>query len=146
MLVNWWNLDQPTCQTLQHLGWQKAIYAQCFVQRIIVRPLMICGISCIQKRKHQFNLCCLPHGCYMDISYVATTLFVHVKICCLIQPLTFSKKGMDGAWLMPDKFLQLSPEEYTVPCGFKKKCSGRCKCQKSSVECTDFCKCSGKDC
>ena len=70
ILVNWWNLDQPTCQTLQLLGWQKAIYAQCFVQRIIVRPVMICGISCIQKRKHQFNLCCLPHGCYMDISYV----------------------------------------------------------------------------
>ena len=48
--------------------------------------------------------------------------------------------------LMPDKFLLLLAEEYTVTCGCKKKCSGRCKCQKSSVECTEFCKCSGKDC
>ena len=53
---------------------------------------------------------------------------------------------MVNSVLMPDKFLLPLPEEYTVTCGCKKKCSGRYKCQKSFVECTEPYKCCGKNC
>ena len=95
-LVDFGSTDLPDLSTLLLAG---GYYVQCFLQRIIARHLIICSTSCTQKRKHHFHLCHLPHGCYTGISCVATTLFADVKICCLIQSLTLSQRGIDGAWL-----------------------------------------------
>ena len=48
-------------------------------------------------------------------------------------------------WFLVSSVLTFLHNIYTVTCGYKKTCSGRCKCQRSSVECTELCKCSGKD-
>ena len=51
-------------------------------------------------------------------------------------------EASDGC-IVPDKVLQPLPFHYTVKCGCKTGCSGRCKFVRLGVQCTDFCKYKG---
>ena len=45
----------------------------------------------------------------------------------------------DGGSLIPKKYQSMMPSYYTVRCGCKKRCSGRCHCIKLETICTEFC-------
>ena len=47
----------------------------------------------------------------------------------------------DGGSLIPKKYQCMMPSYYTVRCGCKKRCSGRCRCIKLETICTEFCGC-----
>ena len=50
----------------------------------------------------------------------------------------------EGGFLLPEKFQNSMPAYFTVRCGCKSKCSGRCKCSKYETICTEFCGCKGQ--
>ena len=58
---------------------------------------------------------------------------------------TFEENPCDFGWyeenghLLPEKFQLHLPTQYTIRCGCKAKCSGRCKCTKYDMPCTEFC-------
>ena len=54
-----------------------------------------------------------------------------------LNPLKFGWNLVDSA-LIIDKCIIKLPEMYTVTCGCKKKCTGRCHCNKFGVSCTEF--------
>ena len=56
-----------------------------------------------------------------------------------LNPAEFGWNSVDSI-LMPNKCIVTLLEIYTVTCGCKKKCTGRCQCSKFSASCTKFCK------
>ena len=62
-----------------------------------------------------------------------------------LDPKCFGWKKVDGV-LIPDKRELYMPPGYIVVCGCSKHCTGRCKCIKNDVSCTEFCKCRDINC
>ena len=61
----------------------------------------------------------------------------------------FCERPQDHGWaeidgyLIPNKYLVPMPLHYTVRCGCKSRCTGRCRCAKLLAICTEFCGCKG---
>ena len=59
------------------------------------------------------------------------------------DPCKFGWVVDSDAVFRPDKMLLSMPEHYTIRCGCKSKCSKRCKCKNTKIDCTEFSKCKG---
>ena len=57
-----------------------------------------------------------------------------------LNPVEFGQNSVDSV-LLPKKYIVTLPDMYTVPCGWKKKCTARCQCTKFGASCAEFCKC-----
>ena len=74
--------------------------------------------------------------------------FYFIKMnCSLLHFNTFTLKAVDYGWEfdssipVPCKLFAKMPDEFTVTCGCKVRCTNRCKCVTS---CTEYCKCSSE--
>ena len=56
-----------------------------------------------------------------------------------LDPKNFGWKSINYI-LLPDEYTLSLPDAYSVTCGCKKQCGGRCSCKKSNILCTEFCK------
>ena len=92
----------------------------------------------------------------IDLPPTSSTISGHLKRsfyfikmnCSLINYNTFTLKAVDYGWefdseiLVPCKLLVQMPDELTVTCGCKIRCTKRCKCVTMGTSCTEYCKCS----
>ena len=73
--------------------------------------------------------------------------FVCVCVCVCVG--THARAAAKVSWaliclefvdsvLMPSNFIIALPEMYPVICGCKKKCTGKCQCNKFGTSCTKF--------
>ena len=90
-----------------------------------------------------------------DLPPTSSAILGHLKRCHYVVRYnmlllnSYSERPQDHGWteidgfLIPDKHLMPMPLHYTVRCGCKSRCTGRCRCSKMDTICTEFCSCKG---
>ena len=72
-------------------------------------------------------------------------VYVHSNLCHPQQSINLYSINLgwerENGLLTPAKFCKRLPVEYTVTCGCKKHCNGRCKCRQMEEKCSEFCTC-----
>ena len=90
-----------------------------------------------------------------DLPPTSSAILGHLKRCHYVVRYnklllnSYSERPQDHGWteidgfLIPDKHLMPMLLHYTVRCGCKSRCTGRCRCSKMDTICTEFCSCKG---
>ena len=111
--------------------------------RYILYPLL---------QKEEKTLSSLPSTSSMLYGHILRCHYV-VSICSnLMSEFVTNLDSSEFGWtsvdfvLVPKKRVVELPEMYTVTCGCKKKCTGRCQYTRFEVPCTELCVCNKNEC
>ena len=119
--------DMPICFSLKIMSW---CHSSLNALKIAIH-LVIYAVFFIQRRKK--TLWPLPHTSNMSQGHILRSHYV-VLICSNLisapdtnlNPVDFDWNSVDSV-LMPNKCIVALQAMYTVTCGCKKKCTGRCR-------------------